>query len=246
MPQTHKTEGYNKNLFLKIVFTALFAAFTAAGAFIAIPIGPVPIVLQNLFAVLAGLILGSLMGSASVALYLLAGILGLPVFAGGTGGIARFAGPTGGYLPGYLLAALTAGLIAGRPSNRARNIECVRVTNVTRPRPGNSPPPEMMKGRPRANTRTPIPRIIAAVIAGFLIIYVPGVIWLKASRNLSWARAFMIGFFPYIIGDVFKGIAAVLIAPRLRRTAADFLEPPLSERQRAPLQRSADSRYGGK
>ncbi|MCL2093093.1 MAG: biotin transporter BioY [Treponema sp.] len=100
---------------LRISFTALFAALTAGGMFAAIPIGPVPIVLQNLFALLSGLILGPLLGGAAVALYLGAGILGFPVFAGGTGGLAHLAGPTGGYLVGYLLAALAAGLIAGRP-----------------------------------------------------------------------------------------------------------------------------------
>ena len=185
---SEKNKSQTKIL-IKISLTALFAAITAAGAFIAVPIGPVPIVLQNLFALLAGLVLGPLMGSAAVGLYLLAGILSLPVFAGGSGGIARFAGPTGGYLVGYLLAALTAGAIVGPPKN----------------------------------IKIPLLRIIAAVIAGFLIVYVPGVIWLKISRNLGWAKAFLAGFVPFIIGDILKGIAAVLIAPRLRRTAADFL-----------------------
>jgi biotin transport system substrate-specific component len=178
-------------LFIRIAFIALFAALTAAGAFIAIPVGPIPIVLQNLFAVLSGLILGPAMGGAAVGLYLLAGVLGFPVFAGGTGGIARFAGPTGGFLPGYLLAAITAGLIAGKP---------------------------------KADARPSLLRIIAAVIAGFLVVYLPGVSWLKISRNLDWGRALLMGFAPFIIGDVLKGIAAVLIAPRLRRTAADFLD----------------------
>jgi biotin transport system substrate-specific component len=50
-----------------------------------------------------------------VALYLAAGILGAPVFAGASGGMARLLGPTGGYLLGYLLAAFVAGLLAGRP-----------------------------------------------------------------------------------------------------------------------------------
>ncbi|RLC01276.1 MAG: biotin transporter BioY, partial [Deltaproteobacteria bacterium] len=82
------------------VYASLFAALIAAGAYISVPIGPVPIVLQNLFVFLAGLLLGSKWGLACVGVYLLAGACGLPVFAGGTGGIARFAGPTGGYLLG--------------------------------------------------------------------------------------------------------------------------------------------------
>ena len=65
------------------VFASLLAALMAAGAFLAIPIGPVPIVLQNMFVLLAGLLLGSRWGLASVAVYLLTGACGLPVFAGG-------------------------------------------------------------------------------------------------------------------------------------------------------------------
>ena len=101
----------------KLVLASLFAALTAVGAFIAIPIGPVPIVLQNLFVMLMGLMLGPRWGLAGMAAYLLAGALGLPVFAGGTGGIARFAGPTGGYLVGYLPSVAIIGWLSqrGRP-----------------------------------------------------------------------------------------------------------------------------------
>ena len=185
-----KSKTISSKLFTRISLTALFAALIAAGTFVAIPVGPVPIVLQNLFALLSGLILGPLLGSAAVGLYLLAGILSLPVFAGASGGIALFAGPTGGYLIGYLLAALTAGLIAGKP---------------------------------RSDRKTSLLRLIAAVAAGFLLVYVPGVAWLKISMELNWAKAIIAGFTPFIIGDTVKGVAAVFIAPRLRRIAADQL-----------------------
>lgn len=94
------------------VYAALFAALMAAGAFMIIPIGPVPIVLQNMFVFLAGLVLGVRGGLAAVAVYLLAGALGLPVFAGGSGGLGRFIGPTGGYLLGYLPAVVLIGWVA--------------------------------------------------------------------------------------------------------------------------------------
>jgi biotin transport system substrate-specific component len=100
------------------VYASLMAALIAAGAFIAIPLGPVPIVLQNFFVLLAGLLLGRKWGLAAVSVYLLAGAVGLPVFAGGTGGIGRFAGPTGGYLLGYLPAVYVAGLISERGRGR--------------------------------------------------------------------------------------------------------------------------------
>jgi biotin transport system substrate-specific component len=94
------------------------AALTAAGAYLVIPIGPVPIILQNIFVMLSGLLLGSRWGAASMGIYLLAGLLGLPVFAGGAGGIAKFLGPTGGYLIGFLLAAFVIGLVAERSGGR--------------------------------------------------------------------------------------------------------------------------------
>jgi len=100
------------------IYASLFAALTAVGAFIAIPIGPVPIVLQNFFVFLSGLLLGSRWGLAGVSVYLLAGALGLPVFAGGTGGIGRLAGPTGGYLIGYLPAVFAIGWISERSGNK--------------------------------------------------------------------------------------------------------------------------------
>jgi biotin transport system substrate-specific component len=178
-----------------ITLVALFGALTAAGTFIAIPLpfSPVPIVLQNLFALLAGLILGPILGAAAVGLYLIAGIIGAPVFAGASGGIARIVGPTGGFLFGYLLAAFTAGLIAGRP---------------------------------RPDVKTPLWRIVIAVVAGLLIVYVPGVIRLKFAIDASWGKALAAGFIPFIFGDAIKGVAAIIIAPRLRRAAADQLGQP--------------------
>jgi biotin transport system substrate-specific component len=101
-----------------MIYASLFAALMAAGAYMAIPIGPVPIVLQNMFVFLAGLLLGSRWGLASVAVYLLAGIVGLPVFAGGTGGIGRIFGPTGGFLLGYLPVVFLVGRMAERLPRR--------------------------------------------------------------------------------------------------------------------------------
>lgn len=94
------------------VYTSLFVALIAMGAFIAIPIGPVPIVLQNMFVLLAGLILGPMWGLACVGVYILIGAAGLPVFAQGKAGIGVVFGPTGGYLLGYLPAVFTAGALS--------------------------------------------------------------------------------------------------------------------------------------
>jgi len=97
-----------------MVLASLMAALTAVGAYIHVPIGPVPIVLSTLFVLLTGLLLGSRWGLASMGLYLLVGAIGMPVFAGGRGGLAHFLGPTGGYLFGYVLSAWITGFISER------------------------------------------------------------------------------------------------------------------------------------
>jgi biotin transport system substrate-specific component len=95
-----------------MVYASLLAALTAAGAYVSIPLGDVPVVLHNFFILLMGLLLGKRWGIASISVYLLAGFLGLPVFAGGKGGLAIFLGPTGGYLIGFLPAVAIIGFIA--------------------------------------------------------------------------------------------------------------------------------------
>jgi len=96
-----------------LVLMALFAALTAVGAFIRIPIPLVPFTLQFLFTMLAGLLLGGKYGAGSVACYLLIGLSGLPVFAGG-GGPGYVFQPTFGYLIGFCLASYVTGTLAGR------------------------------------------------------------------------------------------------------------------------------------
>ncbi|HYG70519.1 MAG TPA: biotin transporter BioY [Anaeromyxobacteraceae bacterium] len=98
----------------RLVWTALLAACVAVGAWLQLPIGPVPITLQPLFVFLAGYLLGPGGGAAAVALYVAAGVLGLPVFAGGALGIGVLLGPTGGYLVGLVGAAAVTGLAAPR------------------------------------------------------------------------------------------------------------------------------------
>lgn len=94
----------------------LFAAATAAGAYVAVPLGftPVPMTLQTLFVLTAGVALGPAAGAASQLLYLGVGAVGVPVFAGGGAGLPWMLGPTGGYLMAFPAAAALTGWIAGR------------------------------------------------------------------------------------------------------------------------------------
>ena len=98
------------------VGVAAFALATAFGAQIAVPVPltPVPITLQTLFVILAGVVLGPRAGAASMALYVGAGALGAPVFSNGHAGIPWLLGPTGGYLLSYPLSAFVAGWVARR------------------------------------------------------------------------------------------------------------------------------------
>jgi len=102
----------------RLVWIAIMAALTAVGAMISIPVvpfSPVPISLQTMFVLLAGLILGPRYGALAMLLYLAAGTLGLPVFAGGKSGLAAFLGPTGGFLIGFLPSAVICGLGKSMP-----------------------------------------------------------------------------------------------------------------------------------
>ena len=94
-----------------LMMCALFAALIAAGAFIKIPIPVVPFTLQLLFTMLAGLLLGGKLGAISVGVYILMGLIGLPVFVEG-GGIAYIFKPTFGYLIGFAVASYVTGCIA--------------------------------------------------------------------------------------------------------------------------------------
>jgi len=98
---------------IDIVMVSLFAALTAVGAFIKIPIPNVPLTLQTLMVMFAGLILGSRMGALSQLLYLTIGLLGLPIFAQG-GGPGYILQPSFGFLAGFIAGAYIIGKIVER------------------------------------------------------------------------------------------------------------------------------------
>lgn len=95
----------------EIAIAALFSALLAVSSFVAVPVGSVPFTLQTYTVLLAGLVLGPRLGLLSVLSYLILG-LAAPVYSGGTSGLGALLGPTGGYLWGFLPAAVVAGAIA--------------------------------------------------------------------------------------------------------------------------------------
>ncbi|MEG0133890.1 MAG: biotin transporter BioY [Clostridium sp.] len=105
-----------KSLTIKeISFIGIFTALTVIGAFINIPIPVVPFTLQFLFTTLAGLLLGGRLGAISIGVYIVLGLIGLPVFAQG-GGIGYIFTPTFGYIIGFCIGAYVTGKIANQVS----------------------------------------------------------------------------------------------------------------------------------
>lgn len=192
-----------KKFALVPVFVALFAAIICVGCFMRIPVGAVPIVLQNVLCILTGVILGSYLGGLPTLLFLLAGLIGLPVYSGGTSGIAVWMGPTGGFLPGYLLGAVAAGFIAGKPSVAQKKLSVVVVIRIT-----------------------------VAMIAGMIILYIPGILkfasWATANGKVPVEKsvlAYTMGacVIPYIPGDLIKTVVAIPVALVIRPVLAQYL-----------------------
>lgn len=95
----------------EMTLVAMFTGLTAVGAFISIPLGEVPITLQTLFVILSGLILGPKLGALSQIVYIVLGLVGVPIFAGFSGGIQAVMKPSFGFIIGFIFAAYIIGKI---------------------------------------------------------------------------------------------------------------------------------------
>ncbi|MDT8858606.1 biotin transporter BioY [Alkalihalobacillus sp. MEB130] len=105
---------------IDLVLVAMFASLMAIGANLTsfLVIGSVPITMQTLFAILAGALLGSRMGSLAMTVYLLVGLVGFPVFAQFSGGLRTFVSPTFGFLLSFIIVAFVTGLIIEKSRNK--------------------------------------------------------------------------------------------------------------------------------
>lgn len=165
----------------QLALVGLLAAVLAVASWVSIPFVPVPLTLQTLAVLVAGGLLGRYWGPVSVGVYILVGVAGVPVFAGGQAGPAVIAGPLGGFLLGFVLAAFIMGL-AG---------DATRRRGIT-------------------DRRALMALVMGAVVAG-LAIYVVGVPWFMAVTGASLWRAVTVAFFPFILGDVLKAVVAVAV-----------------------------------
>jgi biotin transport system substrate-specific component len=167
-----------------IARAATFAALTGATAPVALthPLAPgVPVTLQTLWVFLAGLVLGPAWGAAAFALYLVAGLLGLPVFAGAAGGVGHLLGPTGGFLVAFPVAAGVVGAVAH----------------------GAGPP-----GHP---SDLPLSRAVPAVLAGSVVVYAGGAVGFSVLQATGLGAAAAAVVLPFIPVAALKTVVAVAV-----------------------------------
>ncbi|MCK8517615.1 biotin transporter BioY [Methanoculleus sp. 7T] len=112
-----------------LAYSGTFIALIAAGSWISIPLPPVPLTLQTLFVLLAGVVMQRY-AVIPVGLYVLLGAANLPVFHNGTAGLGVLLGPTGGFLLGFIPAALIAGLAYERQSAKIRVLGLIAATGA--------------------------------------------------------------------------------------------------------------------
>ena len=117
----------------EIILVLVGSWLVALTAQIVVPLWPVPITGQTFGALLVGALLGKKRGATSLLLYLGQGAVGLPVFAGGTAGIAKLAGPTGGYLVGLVVVAWVVGWLSERGWDRriATAVAAMLIGNIS-------------------------------------------------------------------------------------------------------------------
>ncbi len=180
-----------------ITLIALMAALICVLAPLSIPIGPVPITLTNLVIYFTAYLLGSTKSTLSCLLYLIIGICGLPVFSGFTGGIGKLAGPTGGYLIGFILLAFICGTITTHfgSTNIKDIIICITVF------------------------------IFSTALVYLLGTLWFVKLFSSTTTPYTFSAACALCVWPFIPGDIIKIIIACIFGPRLKKRLLPYLNP---------------------
>lgn len=173
-----------------------FAALISAAGLASVPYGPVYVTVQDMIVLIASCIMGSIQGASAAGIFLAAGALGVPVYPCGRGGVANLVSPSGGFLIGYFLGAIAAGVIAGKPSETEK--KC---------------------------TLSVILRLTAAFIAGDAVIFLTGTLWFMHASQLSFPESVSVCVSPFITREFLKMIATVFISCILRPYAARCMYP---------------------
>ncbi|MEF8774596.1 MAG: biotin transporter BioY [Halobacteriales archaeon] len=170
----------------------LFAALVGAFAYVSFPypLSPAPVTLQVLGVFLAGALLGPVWGGAAMVLYLAAGVVGLPVFAGGDAGLGVLIGPTGGYLLAYPPAAMAVGAVV----HGGLSLDDHRAAGLA--------------------------RLIVAMAAGTAVVYGMGAVGLYVFLEYGVATAVLQGAVVFLPAEALKAAAAVGVVRSDAVTAA--------------------------
>ncbi len=199
----------NKTFGKKSVITALFAALICAGSFIQIPIpGGIPVTVQDMMAMLSGMLLGPVYGGLAVLIFLILGSLGLPVFTGKAGLGIILNGPTGGFLIGYFCGAVAAGLI-------------IRIFVRETPVGTEDGEPEKNRARTLLNWIF----IALAAITATVIMFALG-IWgfHRIKPDFEMKRVLAAVLLPFIPGNTIKIIVAVPLVKKLCPAINNFMD----------------------
>ena len=197
---------FRKDVLRNFLLSAFFAVLTAAGGMLLIPMPPVPFTMQTFFVLMSGLLLGPKYGPLSQVLYIAMGLAGLPVFAGGAGGLHYVFSPTFGFLIGFVAVAWVAGLF-------------ISLMKTTRDKPA---------------MRTC--KYVLACLAAAATLYVVGLPLLYFNMRyvlktpLSIARTLELALLPFIIPDLIKAIVAGGLASRAVSALRDADLLPMASR----------------
>ncbi|MDD6929920.1 MAG: biotin transporter BioY [Treponema sp.] len=184
---------------LNTVLTALFAALISAGCFIQIPLpGGIPILIQDMLAMLSGLILGPLQGGISVLIFLVLGSIGLPVFSGKAGIQVIFGGPTGGFLIGYLLGAVAGGLFLKFLLPPESDFKTKKVYTIV--------------------------MISISCIIATVVVFIAGIIGFKIVTSSTMTKTFAAVLIPFIPGNLIKIVVMVPLTYNFRKVISVYRE----------------------
>lgn len=189
--QTRATK--NRSFIYDLVLISISAALITVCSWISIPLGPVPFTLQTMGILAVMLTCGGRRGTLSIVIYLAMGICGVPVFAGFKGGVSALIGPTGGFLVGFVIAALVYWLFE-------------RL---------------LFKRLMTSTVKTWIFGVLNSLVFE-VVMYIVGVIWFMtvyAAQTGPVGLSTVMGWcvIPFIVPDIVKMTFAVVIGERARK-----------------------------
>lgn len=194
-----------------VAFAGLTVAIMAVSAWVTVPLGPIPFTLQMFAITFAVVVLTPKEAMAAIASYLLLGAVGVPVFSGMRGGIGVLAGPTGGFLWGYLLGVAAAVLFLHVVRSRMENGGGKKEPKLSRTERASLTP-----GRRALLFVRNFGIDLAAGVIFTVIAYACGCAQYMVVGHVDLLTAFLTAVAPFMVVDACKIVAAVICADAVR------------------------------